>query len=177
MFLLETPRLVLREFTVDDLDAIAEIRSDPEVMRFVGLGEARPRPPEDSRALIAWIVGRYEADGFGLWALTSPVQNGGRAMGFCGLLNQNVEGRPELEIAYTLGRPFWGKGFATEAAIAVRDHAVGGLGRTRLISLIYSGNAASIRVAGKVGMAHERDVPFMGNRVRLYALEAGRPGR
>ena len=52
MFLLETTRLVLREFAMDDLDAIAEIRSDPEVMRFVGPGEARPRPREDSMALI-----------------------------------------------------------------------------------------------------------------------------
>jgi ribosomal-protein-alanine N-acetyltransferase len=176
VFLLETPRLVLREFTMDDLDAIAEIRSDPEVMRFVGPGEARPRPREDSRALMEWIVGRYESDGFGLWAMAARGDDGGRAMGFCGLLNQNVEGRPELEIAYTLGRPFWGKGFATEAAIAVRNHALGLLGRTRLISLIYPGNAASIRVAGKVGMTHERDVPFMGNRVGLFALEAGRPG-
>jgi [ribosomal protein S5]-alanine N-acetyltransferase len=175
VFLLETTRLVLREFTMDDLDAIAEIRSDPEVMRFVGPGEARPRPRDDSRALIQWILGRYEAQGYGLWALMAQGENGGRAMGFCGLLDQNVEGRPELEIAYTLGRSFWGKGFATEAAIAVRDHAVGILGRTRLISLIYPENVASIRVAAKVGMMRERDVPFMGNRIGLYALQAGGP--
>ena len=76
----------------------------------------------------------------------------------------------ELEIGYALGREFWRQGYATEAATAVRNHALRSMHRTRLIAFIRPGNLASARVAEKLGMRHERDVELMELPARLYAL-------
>jgi RimJ/RimL family protein N-acetyltransferase len=70
-----------------------------------------------------------------------------------------------------LGREHWGRGYATEAASAMRDHALGELGLRRVIALIQHGNAASKRVAARLGMAYERDVEFHDRPVELYSLE------
>jgi ribosomal-protein-alanine N-acetyltransferase len=82
-----------------------------------------------------------------------------------------LEGRIEREVGYVLGREYWGRGYATEAATAMRDHALGSLGLRRLIALVDHGNEASKRVAAKLGMAYERDVGFHGRVVQMHALE------
>ena len=76
----------------------------------------------------------------------------------------------EIEIGYLLGREHWGNGYATEAALAVRDWALAELGLERLIALIYPGNVRSIRVAEKLGMEPEDEIEIFGNRVTLYSL-------
>jgi ribosomal-protein-alanine N-acetyltransferase len=91
-------------------------------------------------------------------------------IGLCGLiLWPDIDGDEEVEVAYLLARDAWGRGYATEAAAAIRDHALG-LGVDGPVSLIYPDNAASIRVAEKTGMAYEKDVPFRGHALRLYRL-------
>jgi RimJ/RimL family protein N-acetyltransferase len=95
-------------------------------------------------------------------------------IGYCGL--SRFPGRcaaGDTEIGFRLARPFWGRGFATEAARAVRDHAFDTLALPRLIAIIDPGNLASIRVAEKIGMRYEKDVSFEGytHPDRLYALE------
>jgi RimJ/RimL family protein N-acetyltransferase len=85
----------------------------------------------------------------------------------------------ETEIGWTLGRPYWGRGYATEAAAAVRDFALGELGLRRLVSLIARGNEASVRVALKLGETLERENlpgPFKAT-VDLYALTVAGPAR
>jgi RimJ/RimL family protein N-acetyltransferase len=78
----------------------------------------------------------------------------------------------EVELAYVLGREHWGRGYATEAALAVRDFALGELGLTRLISLIQQGNAASIRVAEKLGeRLEQRHLHGFSRPTDLYALQ------
>ena len=105
----------------------------------------------------------------------------GELLGRCGILIWETEpwkplaraeanGETETEIGYALGQPYWGLGYATEAAIAVRDYARTKLGESRLIALIQHGNEASRRVAEKLGMEYERDVELRFARVRLYAL-------
>jgi hypothetical protein len=89
----------------------------------------------------------------------------------CGILVQDVEGATEHEIAYLLGSGWWGKGYATEAAAAIRDHARSELGLDRLISLIDPGNVASQAVARRIGMHHERDLVFEERQTSLFALE------
>jgi RimJ/RimL family protein N-acetyltransferase len=87
----------------------------------------------------------------------------------CGLiLWPDIDGRQELEVAYLLARDAWGVGYATEAAAAIRD--LGATIRADLVSLIYPDNTASINVATKIGMHHEKDVAFRGHRLRLYRL-------
>ncbi len=165
-----TERLVLRPFVMEDLDALAEVLSDPEVMRYVGKGEARGRTFAESERTLRTILDEYERWGHGLLAATTPKENAGRPIGWCGLIRWNLDGVEEVEVAYLLGRPYWGKGYATEAATAIRDLGLGPRGRRRLVSLIYPDNRASVRVAEKVGMSYERDAEFFDQRLLLYSL-------
>jgi ribosomal-protein-alanine N-acetyltransferase len=167
---IRTERLVLRPFDVDDLDALAEVLADPEVMRYVGKGEARGRTRDESERTLRAILEEYEQWGHGLLAAITPAENDGTPIGWCGLIRWTLDGVEEVEVAYLLGRPHWGKGYATEAATAVRDHGLQVLGRRRLVSLIYPDNAASVRVAEKAGMTYERDAEFFHQRLLLYSL-------
>jgi hypothetical protein len=84
-------------------------------------------------------------------------------IGYCGLFYYpDVCGQPENEIGYRLARPSWGRGYATEAARAVRDYSFGVLGLLRLIAMIDPQNVASLRVAEKLGMHYENDMMFEG---------------
>ena len=83
-----------------------------------------------------------------------------------------LDGPREHEIAYLLGSEWWGKGYATEAAAAIRDHARSQLGFDRLISLIDPDNTASQAVALRIGMHHERDLIFENHLTSLFALTA-----
>ncbi|HXY71215.1 MAG TPA: GNAT family N-acetyltransferase [Actinomycetota bacterium] len=172
MFRLETERLVLRPFILDDLDALAESLADPEVMRYVGEGEAVGKTRTESEHILTELIAEYDRWGYGLWAVTTDGENDGRPIGWCGLIEWELGGVTEVEVAYLFGRPYWGKGYATEAARAVRDYGVGPVGRTRLVSLVYPDNDASLRVVEKLGMRYERDAEFFGKRLLLHSLRA-----
>ena len=156
MLIAETDRLILRHFHIVDLDAMMNVFGDDEVMRY--------GPGLQTREWVAkWLRGcleDYHAKwGFGLYAVVEKRRR--EVLGFCGLSHfADVGGQPETEIGYRLARAHWGKGFATEAAVAARDYAFGHLGLMRLISIIDPQNTASIRVATKVGMRYEKDVMF-----------------
>lgn len=160
-----TSRLALRRLTKDDVDALAAIQRDPEVMRYLG----GPRTRALAQELLGWIIEAERKQGFGLWATT--LREDGTLIGRCGILIQDVDGETEHEIAYLLGREWWGNGYATEAAAAIRDHARTRLGFERLISLIAPENVASQAVATRIGMHHERDLVFEGRPTSLFALK------
>jgi len=163
---LQTPRLSLREFEPEDLDALATILSDPETMRYYPA-------PLDSAGVADWIQRnrtRYAKDGHGLWAMT--LNSSGELMGDCGLLRQNVDGVDEIEIGYPVRRDLWGQGFAPEAARACRDHGFATLGVDRLISLIRPENLASRRVAEKTGMTIWKEVIWANLLHCVYAIQA-----
>jgi RimJ/RimL family protein N-acetyltransferase len=163
--ILETERLSLRELELSDLDFVAEMLGDPEVMRFY------PSTCDRSAAL-AWIrkqLSRYASDGHGLW-LVEECRTG-RPVGQVGLAMQQVGDRREPEIGYLIHRPYWRQGFAHEAAVATRDHALGPLGLDRVISLVRPVNVPSRALARKLGMRLERAVSFAGLEHLLYAFE------
>jgi RimJ/RimL family protein N-acetyltransferase len=112
----------------------------------------------------AWLhkcLERYQTWGFGPYAVVE--QSGQNVIGYCGLFFfPEINGQPEIEIGYRLARSAWGKGYATEAACAVRDFAFASLGIKRLIAMIDPSNLASIRVAEKIGMKYEKEVMFEG---------------
>jgi ribosomal-protein-alanine N-acetyltransferase len=173
---LETERLMLRPLASDDLDTFASFYADPEVMRYLGVGKTMSR--EETEGSLSRMLRGYEIDGFGQLAVVRKEDD--ELIGRCGFLvwdaatltpttEAEADGPTELEVGYALGRPFWGHGYATEAAAAVRDQALGPMGRTRLIAFIRHDNLASQRVAEKIGMRHERDVELMGLPARLYA--------
>ena len=145
---LETDRLVLRQLTADDLDALAALYADPEVRRHFPDGT---RTYEQTRAELAWIIdvyyGRY---GYGLWA--TILKDSGEFIGRCGLLPTTIDGQPEVEVAYLLDRRHWRRGLGTVAARAIIDHAVAPLPVARLISIFEPANQPSRLVAAKAGM-------------------------
>jgi ribosomal-protein-alanine N-acetyltransferase len=145
---LETERLVLRHLCMADLDALAALYADPEVRRWFPDGVRTYQQTCDE---LAWIIDVYYARyGYGLWA--TILKETGAFIGRCGLLPWDIEGRTEVEVAYLLGRDYWGRGLATEAARAIVDHAFATLPVERLICMTDPGNAASRSVAVKVGM-------------------------
>jgi RimJ/RimL family protein N-acetyltransferase len=164
---LMTERLVLRPLRDDDLDALAAIYADPRTMRFLG----GPRTREDTRSRLGWMITAHRTQGFGLWATT--LRGDGTLVGRCGILVQDVESATEHEIAYLLGSQWWGRGYATEAAAAIRDHARAELGLGRLISLIDPENMPSQAVARRIGMEHERDIEFEGRPTSVFACNIG----
>jgi RimJ/RimL family protein N-acetyltransferase len=154
--------------------------ADPAVMRYVGDG--RPLTRAETERSVKRMIQRWEADGFGLF--TTVRRDDAAVIGRVGLLVWNVEtwqpttraeskdGPTEVEVGYTLGRDFWGQGYATEAAGAVRDYALRELGADRLIALIIHGNTASENVARKLGLAYERNVMLGRREAQLFALDA-----
>lgn len=166
MIVLETARLILRHLEPRDLDALAAIQADPEVMRFFPTG---PRSRERTADDIDRCVATQAEHGFSLWATVDRAD--GRLIGRCGLLPQSLGGAREVEVAYLIGRSDWGRGLATEAASAIRDHGLGPLGLGRLVSIIHRDNLASRRVAEKAGLRPERMIQFMEHRCWLYAIE------
>lgn len=166
---LRTERLLLRALRRDDAHAFTAVFGDPEVMRF---GDGT----KDAAWIAAWLEQRGEHTGPAPLDTQRAVllRDGGELIGFCGLNHMpDVEGRPETEVGYRLARAHWGRGYATEAVRAVRDHALHELGLRRLVALIDPGNAASIRVAEKAGMHVERMVhmPEYTYPDRLYVIE------
>lgn len=163
----ETPRLIIRHLAPSDADALAAIISDPEVMRYSGSGA---RTYADAVKFIERAVTSYATDdGRGTWAMVR--KDDGAMIGYCGYFTRENDGVTEHEIGYRLIHSCWGKGFATEAVAAVRDVALDRYGVTRLIALIDPPNLASIRVAEKIGMRHERDLFTHGRRMSVYVLE------
>ena len=146
MSILETPRLILREMTPDDLDFVAAMLADPEVMRFYPKCYSR----EESETWLNRQRTRYERHGHGLWLAVEKTS--GTPIGQIGILIQNIEGVEEKEVGYLVHRPFWRRGFATEAARACRDYALQHFNRSRVFALIRPENVPSQGVAAKLGM-------------------------
>lgn len=167
MKILETPRLILREFVVEDRDALARVLSDPETMRFYPA-------PLDQAAVEEWIARnrrRYSRDGHGLWAMA--LKSTGGVIGDCGLTVQTVSDVDEIEIGYHVRRDCWGQGLATEAARACRGYGFTNLLVDRLISLIRPENLPSRRVAEKNGMTVWKEVIRKGFPHLVYSIRRG----
>ena len=146
---LETDRLVLRRFTRDDVDALVELDSDPEVTRFVTGGT----PEFDAEMLDAWL-GQYERwPAYGTFAAVEKTS--GRFLGWFHLRpNQGHADEPEL--GYRLIRDVWGNGYATEGSRALIDKAFTDLGATRVWAEAMAIHAASRRVMENSGMRFVR---------------------
>ena len=142
MTVTSTPRLLLREFTPDDIDALAPILADPEVMHFSLSG---PETREQTASFITWCQEQYARSGFGLWAVVHI--DDGQLIGYCGLSEWEIDGVHEVEVGYRLDPHYWGQGLGTEAARAALTYARTHLRLARVIAIIEAANVASIRVA------------------------------
>jgi len=158
-----TTRLTFREMTAADEPVLKSLLGDPEVMWVYD----SPFDAQRVRDWIAWNVGMYERRGFGLWLLHDRAS--GAFVGECGLVEQPVEGVAEVEVGYQLLRPWWGRGLASEAAAACRDHARDVVGLDRIVALIDPRNVASQQVAANIGLTLERDVQFPTKVLGVWA--------
>lgn len=141
---LHTERLILREWRHSDLDAFAAFSADLEVMRYL-TGE--PVARNDTWRNMASAAGHWMLRGYGLWVVER--KSDAAVIGRVGLINP--EGWPGLEVGWTLGRPYWGQGYATEAARASMSYGFLTQNVDWLISLIAPGNKASQAVALRLG--------------------------
>lgn len=144
-----TERLTFREMLNDDLDDIARLLGDPKVMRYY----PRRKTREDAQRWIDWNLHNYAAHGYGLWVI--QTRHDGSFVGDCGLTWQEVDGAPVLEIGYHVTPEHQGSGYATEAAKACLDLALGPLDAGHVTTIINPENAPSRRVAEKLGMTFE----------------------
>ena len=168
---LESPRLLLRPFTEEDLNALALLMGDPEVMRFSLTG---PLSRADSEGVLGRFMASYAENGFGVFAVFEKAL--GRVIGYCGFLHQTIRGQLEVEISFRLIPEFWGQGIATEAAALVRDYGLNALGKKRLVSMIDPRNTASIRVAKKIGMVFREEYFFRKDLfVHIYEIQKEPP--
>jgi RimJ/RimL family protein N-acetyltransferase len=152
--------------TSDDLDDMAALLGDPQVMRYY----PHPKSRQEALAWIAWNQRLYRERGVGLWLLT--LRASGEFVGDCGLTPQQVDGVTELEVGYHLRAALQGRGLATEAATACCDYARDVLGIDRLIAIIDPRNRPPQRVAEKLGLALERYTDNQGRwpgRRPIYA--------
>ena len=164
---LETERLRLRAFAARDFEPYAAMMADAEVTRY--LGDGRPLARADAWRQLAYLMGHWALRGFGLWAVEERAT--GALVGRIGLLEP--EGWPGFELAYTLARPAWGRGYAREGAAAALAYARETLGREEVISIIRPENLASIRVAIALGATRDRTVEFFGSPADIYRYPRG----
>jgi ribosomal-protein-alanine N-acetyltransferase len=168
---IQTERLLLRKPQAEDAPGLLEAFADPEAMRYIGDGSTTDLAGAE-QTVERWLE-RWKSWEMGMFVVERKEDR--RVLGRAGFLRWDPQtwevGGAETEIGWGLAREHWGHGYATEAALALRDWALGERTLTRLISLIQQGNARSVRVAEKLGERYERDVEVRGLPTWLYALE------
>jgi RimJ/RimL family protein N-acetyltransferase len=161
---MHTARLVLRDWTEEDLEPFARLNADPAVMEHFPSTLTRAQSDD----LVRRIRERRELDGLCFWAVEVP--DVARFIGMVGLAVVHFDApfAPAVEIGWRIDRRHWGSGYATEGAVASLRFAFDELGLDRVVSFTVPANTASLRVMEKIGM---RPVP--GGEFEHPALEPG----
>ncbi|MEH7236869.1 GNAT family N-acetyltransferase [Bacillus sp. JJ1562] len=159
-----TERLILRRMTKDDAGKLMEIFSDPVAMRYY------PSTKNESETMdwINWTLKNYDEYGVGLWIVEDKIT--GEFFGQCGIVPQEVDGVMEMEIGYLLVRRAWGKGYATEAALACKNFGFERLRLNRIVSLPDVNNIPSTKVAERIGMKKIKTINKWGKEVYVYSV-------
>ena len=160
---LRTARLLLRQWRDDDAAAFAELSADPAVMQYLV-------PFADRAAMDAWVAAarkHWQDHGFGPWVVELPGET--PFIGVVGLSNSRfaLPFAPAVEAAWRLSRPYWGRGYAYEAARAAIDDGFGRLGLDEIVAFTVPANRASRRVMEKLGMTRDPAEDFDFEHPRL----------
>ena len=163
--MIETERLLLRPYTFSDFDSLYEIMSDPETMQHY----PAPFDEEKTRNWITWNLDNYEKYGFGLWAVI--LKETGEFIGDCGITLQNIDGEILPEIGYHIHKKYWRRGFAKEAARAVRDWGFRNTQYDIFYSYMKYTNIGSWSTALANGMKKVKEYPDPKNTISYaYAI-------
>ncbi|MBL7741243.1 MAG: GNAT family N-acetyltransferase [Chitinophagaceae bacterium] len=162
--IIETERLLLRTFTINDASLIYELNIDPEVTRYTH------DPIRDidhaQEVLEKTILPQYALYNHGRWAV--HIRSSMQFVGWCGLKYRSELN--EVDLGYRFQRQAWGKGYATEAAYACIKYGFEKLGLDRIVGRAETGNAGSCRVLEKCGMKYIGDQVTEGHPARTYEL-------
>ena len=164
-FRLETKRLYIRPFRIDDTHALHQIFGDVRVMARIPSGPSLTL--DETRRRVEKIIEWQDKDGLSLWALEHKDSR--FLIGDCGLIPVEGQG-PEIEISYDIAYAFWGQGYATEAARACLRYGFEQLNLDRIIGLTYADHTASRRVLQKIGMKYEKSVCYYDRELVQYNI-------
>lgn len=162
--ILETKRLLLRKYTIEEIDDLHAILSDPVTMQFW----PKPFTRDGSEQWLHNNLKRYEEDGFGRWAIVEKAS--GRIIGDCGIVLAELDNRMEHDLGYILDKAYWGMGLATEVALACKEYGARELNLHRLCANMAFDHIASRRVAENIGMIREKEYCNRRNRDILTYL-------
>jgi RimJ/RimL family protein N-acetyltransferase len=163
---LETKRLYLRCFRPEDLDDLARLLGDPEIVRYMGK-DGKPISRDESEVALSSMIRHWERHGFGRWAAIHKEES--RLIGYGGI--RSLDG--EAELVYLLDKPYWGMGLATEIARACLRYGFEEKRFLRILALAKPANLASRRVMEKVGMHYEKRTDYFGIDVVEYSISKG----
>jgi RimJ/RimL family protein N-acetyltransferase len=165
MVWLETERLILRDFVLEDVQKLALILGDPRVMQFSPQGILSTA---ETQAKIEEFIDSYQRQGFGKWAVV--FKDNHQLIGYCGIILEHIDGVDEPEVGYRLAPAFWGQGLATEAAKAAVQYGLNQLRLPYILGIVEPANTASVNILKKLGMTYSRTTILYGSEVDLYRL-------
>ena len=168
MKILETERLIIRQLSKDDAEFIFELLNEPSFIR--NIGDRNIRTLDDACAYIVnGPVASYAKNGFGLWLVVLKETN--ESIGMCGLIRR--ESLENVDIGYALLPKFWSKGYAVEAARAVKEYAKDVVRLERLVAIVDPTNEGSIRLLEKLGLRYEKMVRLSADDIdlKLFAID------
>jgi ribosomal-protein-alanine N-acetyltransferase len=160
--MLETDRLILRQFKKNDIEEVFALRSDREMMRFI-------REPQDREETANWlklVSSRWADEKIGFCAVVEKTTE--KLIGWCGLWL--LKETQEIEIGYAIAKRFWGKGFAVEAAEKFLEYGFSELNLEKIAAVAYPENTASRRVMEKLGMQFDYIGEFYGRDLVHYSI-------
>ena len=163
--MLETDRLLLREFTLDDAAVYFRLCTDPEITRYIGkFGMATL---DDARAsLLERPIADYRKHGYG--RLACVLKSTGLVIGFAGL--KYLDELRDVDIGYRFVPEYWGMGLATEAGRPLIDYGFNQLKLPRILGLVDPENAASVRVLQKLGLSFVEMIEYFHSQVAKYEI-------
>ena len=167
MNIIETERLTLREFTAEDAGFILELVNEPSFIQ--NIGDRGVRTLSDAvRYLEAGPISSYARNGFGLYLV--QLKESGESIGMCGLIKRDA--LDDVDIGYAYLPKFWSKGYAVEAALAVKEQGRS-LGLKRLVAITDPANTGSIRVLEKIGFTFEKMTRLSADDIelKLFSIE------
>jgi ribosomal-protein-alanine N-acetyltransferase len=162
---IETQRLILRHMRTEDAEAFLKIFSDPLAMRYFNVIFDRTRMDE-------WVNRNLKhQDEYGFSLLTVVLKEDGEIIGDCGLETDTIDGQVIVGIGYDFRSSYWGKGYATEAALAVLEYGFANYKFDGIYAWIDPENKPSQRVAERIGMTVQRHVNRGGKKYALFAIK------
>lgn len=164
---IETARLLLRPYTPQDLDELAPILSNPEVMRYSPTGPIpKDQIKEVTQKTLQFFIKHWQQHGFGVWAVVEKAT--AELIGHCGL--NFLPNSPEVEVLYRLDKAYWNQGIASEAAKASLRYGFEQVKLDRIVAITAPEHIASRRVMEKCGLKYEKNAQFYNLDVVYYAL-------